>query len=176
MITQEVNVIAMATAAEFVVGREAADKIGELYKLLDAAMYAGYELGKTEANQETEEAINEAFDNGWDLGEQEGHATGLLDVEEREDDAWGRGYLDGVGDARARPQMADSWVQTIIKDQLQDDLNGSERVGYDTTVKHNASVEGASWEDRFDPDNVSDSGDEDDYFDDYYYDAEDDTY
>jgi hypothetical protein len=47
MITQEVNAIALATAAEFVVGPEVAAQIGTLYQLLDKVMFAGFELGRT---------------------------------------------------------------------------------------------------------------------------------
>jgi hypothetical protein len=68
MITQEVNVMALAQAAEIVVGQEQASAIAKLYRVIDDAMFAGYELGREDAQAGVEEKINAAFDNGYGIG------------------------------------------------------------------------------------------------------------
>lgn len=167
MITQEVNTIALATAAEFVVGREVANKISELYQIIDKAMFAGYELGRLSGEQNLDDACNVAFDHGF----MSGHAQNS-DAERAE--GYDEGYLDGVGDARAHPALADATVSDIINDMAQYAINGQFEQEYpadfevatDGAAKHNAHNEGESFSYFFDdggPYNeemVRDSGDE----------------
>jgi hypothetical protein len=82
------NVEALATAIRALAPAQAG-AIEHLYVLLDDSMKKGYMAG--------------AYD-----------ATVQLEVER--DAAWDQGYLQGVGDARARPAKADSFVQDIIAD------------------------------------------------------------
>lgn len=90
---QNVNTIALATAALSVVGPEKAMEIGRLYRLIDEAMHTGFALGQ----MASEATLDAAYDNG---------------------------YVDGVRDARARPDKADQTVADIIADAAQDALNG----------------------------------------------------
>ena len=118
MITQEVNVIALAQAAEIVVGQEQASAIAKLYRVIDDAMFAGYELGREDAQAGVEEKINAAFDNGYENGQLDGLAQGHGDGQvEGFDD----GYLEGVGDARSNPARADLNVAAIIATQFNED-------------------------------------------------------
>lgn len=103
MITQEVNTLALAQAAEFVVGQEKSTEIGGIYLLIDQAMKAGYELGKAEAREAVEKEIDAAFDEGWDQGYDQGETDGLDE-----------GYLNGVREARAFPSSADRVVANIL--------------------------------------------------------------
>jgi hypothetical protein len=134
---QEVNVEALGRAAEALVGPQATAAIFAVYKLIDQAMFDGYTLGRIDAERNVEERLDAAFDNGFE----EGFAEGYFTTEESISSKWDEGYLEGVGDARARPAIADETVADIISDLTQNAING-----------------------EFDIDNVTDSGDEDDYF------------
>jgi hypothetical protein len=123
MITTEVNALALATAANFVVGPAAADMIGKVYKLIDDAMFQGYQLGIDVGTAQAAAAVDKAFDEGWDYGEAEGKAEALAEMDAATARAGDEGYVQGVGDARARPAFADSVVQEIIGDLAQDALN-----------------------------------------------------
>jgi hypothetical protein len=153
MILQEVNTIALATAAELVVGPEAAQRIAAVYTYIDRVMKGAYDLGKYEAEQRVEQRMDAAFDEGFINGQQQ--------AEKNSETSWDHGYLDGVGDARARPGLADQTVADIVADLDQHALNSVDVE--DGEGKHNASPEGADWD--FDPseymaDYVQDSGDE----------------
>jgi hypothetical protein len=104
---QEINALALAKAAEFVVGEEKALEIGRIYRIIDDAMFAGYELGTADALQVLQKQTDDAFDAGFDEGAEQGHTEG-----------YDSGYLNGVGDARARPSVADSNVREIIGEEL----------------------------------------------------------
>lgn len=103
---QQINALALAQAAEFVVGEEKALEIGRIYRIIDDAMFAGYELGKADALQVLQHQTDEAFDNGFEEGAEQGHTEG-----------YDSGYLEGVSDARARPATADANVSVIIGEQ-----------------------------------------------------------
>jgi hypothetical protein len=106
MITTEVNSIALAQAAEAIVGQEKALEIVKLYKQLDQALFAGYELGVLKGQQDFQEATASAFDVGFEQGEEHG-----------QDQGYGSGYVDGVRDARANPAVADDTVSQIIAER-----------------------------------------------------------
>jgi flagellar biosynthesis/type III secretory pathway protein FliH len=123
---QEINAIALATAAEAVVGQDKALEIAKLYRLLDDAMFAGFELGKAEAQKEVDQKISDGFDTGYECGEEAGHDAGYDD-----------GYLDGVRDVRANPAIADFAVANIIAarevtDDQPDLFDGEEDDDYET--------------------------------------------
>lgn len=114
---QNVNVIALAQAAALVVGEEKAQTIAQMYRVIDDAMYAGYDMGLQDGQAKNEAA----FDNGYE-----------------------NGYVDGVGDARARPAFADAAVQSIIENEMQ--LADDEYDLFDGDPKINAAVEGADFD------------------------------
>ena len=106
---QQINALALAQAAEFVVGEEKALEIGRIYRIIDDAMFAGYELGKADALQVLQKQTDEAFDTGYEEGEEAAYDAGYDD-----------GYLNGVGDARARPEAADANVSAVLSEEMQD--------------------------------------------------------
>lgn len=112
---QEVNVLALRRSLEAVVGDNQTRVIEGVYQLIDRAMKDGYDLGRADDEQGREFKLDASFDNGFD-----------------------EGYLAGVGDARARPEMADQTVEEILAEKAQYAING-----------------------QFDLDLVRDSGDED---------------
>jgi hypothetical protein len=103
---QNVNVIALAQAAAMVVGEEKAQAIALMYRVLDDAMFAGYELGRMDGQQGADEATDTAFDMGYESGVEVGHGDG-----------YDSGYTDGVRDARRDPSMADATVASIVAAQ-----------------------------------------------------------
>jgi hypothetical protein len=98
---QEVNVLALRRSLEAVVGPDQTRVIEGVYQLIDRAMKDGYDLGRSDAEQDQDNKLDAAFDNGFD-----------------------EGYLAGVGDARVRPEMADQTVREILFDQDQFAING----------------------------------------------------
>lgn len=131
---ENVNVTALATAANFVMGAEAYAKVQALYKIIDNAMFNAYQLGVTEAQEGVEAKVDEAFDNGFNHGA--AFMVAELDAADADQD-YDEGYLQGVADARARPEVADAVVHAIIQSLDANAING-----------------------EFDIDNVTDSGDE----------------
>lgn len=111
-----INEQAMIDAATAIVGAEATNAIIRLYQMLDKAMYDGFELGQLEAQKENEVLLDEAWDHGYDTGE----ADGLADAQQQAEDA----YVDGVADARARPELADAVIEQIIAGQAKHAING----------------------------------------------------
>ena len=116
---QTVNVTALEKAAVAIVGTQAFAVITSLYQMLDQAIKDGYELGRIDAEQNVEERLDAAFDNGFEQG-----SEFLADAEANEQQAYDEGYLEGVSDARARPDVADDTVAAIISDLTQEAING----------------------------------------------------
>src|ERR1700683_3709380 len=75
LMLQVVNVDALSRAADAIVGPEVSKLIAGLYQIIDRAMKDGYELGKYEAEQNVEAALDVAFDNGFEFG----HVEGLIE-------------------------------------------------------------------------------------------------
>lgn len=133
-----INVDALATAIQ-VLAPQQANSIEHLYVLLDDAQKKGYAAGAYDAAE---------------------RAAGENEIDR--DNAWDDGYLQGVGDARARPSKADNIVQDILADMTAYALNGEFEAEYPVEfakactgdAKFNASPEGADWTDRFPQDEV----------------------
>lgn len=134
MFLETVNTRALVKASEALVGPQVTGGILRLYQIIDQSMRDGYDLGKLDAEKNVEERIDRAFDNGFSNGYENGQAHG---DPEREGRSYDEGYLDGVGDARARPALADTNVTEIINLLSSEAING-----------------------EFDIANVTDSGDE----------------
>jgi hypothetical protein len=117
-----INEQAMIDAATAIVGAEATNAIIRLYQLLDKAMYDGFELGQLEAQKDVEAQVDEAWDHGYDTGE----ADSLAEGQEKAEDA----YVDGVADARARPELADAVIEQIIAERAKYAINS----GYDASL------------------------------------------
>lgn len=116
-----VNVAALQTAAEALVGPQVTNGIMQLYQFIDRAMKDGYELGMLDAEKNIEDRISAAFDNGFEHGYADAQDNSEEVVCAR---SWDEGYLEGVGDARARPVIADSTVVDIINTMTAEALNG----------------------------------------------------
>lgn len=113
-----VNEIALLQAATAVVGQEATDAIVRVYKAIDQAMFAGYQMGQEDTMESVDERLDAAFDTGFNEGLE---ADDEIDDEEDTgntmfDHAYDEGYVSGVADARSRPAVADQNVQDIIND------------------------------------------------------------
>jgi hypothetical protein len=91
------NVEALQTAIRALTTPQQAEGIEYLYVLLDDSMKKGYAAGAEDARDRANDYWN-------------------TQVEQERDAAWDQGYLQGVGDARARPGQADNIVQDIIAD------------------------------------------------------------
>lgn len=98
-----VNNDALSRAMIAVVGEEQAALITKAYEVIDLAMAEGFREGMKSAQAEAADLNAEAAAKEWGNGYDEG-------------------YLDGVGDARARPQLADVTSADIIaeRERLED--------------------------------------------------------
>ncbi len=93
-----VNEQALIQAANFVVGEQATNAIINLYQMIDTTQKHAYDQGVLQGQEDVEQATADAWDAGYDTGEADG-----MDMA---DDA----YIQGVADARARPDTADERV------------------------------------------------------------------
>jgi hypothetical protein len=143
---QVVNTEALSRAAVALVGPQMTDAIAQLYAVIDQAMKDGYELGKLEATEGVEKALDNAFDEGWKYGEAEGKLEALADIEAIACSEWDEGYLAGVSDARGRPSMADQNVSEILSDAAQHAINGEVETPSDGAIY--AAVSLNDWEEE----------------------------
>ncbi len=114
-----VNELALIKAANFVVGPEATNAIINLYQLIDMTEKASYDLGVSVGETNIEQATAEAWDAGYDTGEADGM--------EMADDA----YVQGVADARARPEDADEKVAMLAEKSLLEAVEDDEEIPFD---------------------------------------------
>jgi hypothetical protein len=86
----------------------------ETVMLLSRAFYAGYELGKLEAEENVEERLDNAFDEGFEQGAAFQELEDEEDTERTANECFDDGYLEGVNDARNHSYFADEEVQRIL--------------------------------------------------------------
>jgi len=103
-----VNEEALIKAATFIVGQDATNAIINLYQMLDTTEKNAFDLGRDVGASQADEAAAEAWDLGYDQGEADGSATA---------DA---AYVQGVTDARTRPEQADETVAVLAEKSLLD--------------------------------------------------------
>ncbi|MFI4971123.1 MAG: hypothetical protein ACHP7H_00470 [Hyphomicrobiales bacterium] len=115
-LNQTVNGKALNVAINLMLGPEVTVIVGKLYVAIESAMKDGYELGVIDGQKNVAQATADAFDEGWDYGYDAGETDGLEETD--------NSYIQGVADARARPETADANVAGIISYMTQDALNG----------------------------------------------------
>jgi hypothetical protein len=115
-LNQTLNSKALNDALVLMFGQQVTAIVGKLYYTIDRAMKDGYELGVLDGVKAVEETADKAFDEGFDQGYDQGEADGLYEADES--------YIQGVADARARPQLADDNVAQIISLLAKNAING----------------------------------------------------
>jgi hypothetical protein len=144
-----VNNEALSRALVAVAGEDTAKLIVQAYQAIDQAMVFGYERGLAAAalasKEEKDAAMSGSYDAGYDTGLRDGHE----EMEQRgfdanDQEAYEDGYVAGVSDARARPQVADEEMERLCAAE-----------GFYETFD-----EGGPYNET----NVSDSGDEHDFW------------
>jgi hypothetical protein len=108
MIVSTINQDALLQAATFLVGPQATNAIVGLYQLIDRLQKEAYDLGVNVGETNVDQREADAWDLGYDQGEEDGMQMA--------DDA----YVQGVADARARPETADEKVAMIAEKSLLD--------------------------------------------------------
>jgi len=144
---QTVNLDALKSTLDLIVGPQATDVVAKTYVAFEAAMQAAYDNGyaegyvrgdkdaevvaKLDAEQNIEERIDAAFDNGFMAGQAQAeeaaenqYLAGVQDAGVRANCGFDDGYLEGVRDARLRPRVADETIEQIIADQAKFAING----------------------------------------------------
>ncbi len=113
-----VNEQALIQAANFVVGEQATNAIINLYQMIGTTQKHAYDQGVLQGQEDVEQAKADAWDAGY--------VTGEVDGMDRADDA----YIQGVEDARARPEKADERVAYLSEKSL---LDAAEDDEFDNT-------------------------------------------
>ncbi len=112
-----VNEQALIQAANFVVGEQATNAIINLYQMIYTTQKHTYDQGVLQGQEDAEQATADAWDAGYDKGWTDGMDTGWADGM---DTMTGDAYIQGVADARARPETADERVAYLSEKSLLD--------------------------------------------------------
>lgn len=105
-------------------GTAGRDVVLQAYHVVDQAMADAHMQGFKEGYQSAEAAYDKNADAAYDHGFMEGHAA-PCDCEVLNEDQlqfeWDSGYLEGVHDARVKPEEADRYVALLVSQDVQEE-------------------------------------------------------
>jgi hypothetical protein len=130
-----VNNEALARAMNATVGEENTVLIAKAYAAIDQAMAYGYAQGTKDAQDAAALKAADDYEEAFESGRLSTESFGTQAGQEAFDD----GYIEGVHDARVRPESADAYIEFLCElDMAADEFD-------DLEPKVNAVVEGVVW-------------------------------
>lgn len=117
----DMNLDALKRTTDFIVGPDGTAEIARGYHAFAAAMQAAYNegflAGRTDAEANVEERLDNAFDEGFEQGAAFQELEDEADTEITARECWEDGYLEAVEEAQRNPIEADRRAQVIITER-----------------------------------------------------------